>query len=54
VLAGGATQAVRKFGRDVEAVGSRVPDELTFLYEGAASRDVDLLLIYSDEDERPP
>jgi ATP phosphoribosyltransferase regulatory subunit len=53
VLAGGCySSLLRKFGRDVEAVGFAVYlNELTFLYEGAKSRDVDILLLYSEQDE---
>jgi len=53
VLAGGCySSLMRKFGRDVEAVGFAVYlNELTFLYEGARPRDVDLLLIYTEKDD---
>ena len=53
VLAGGCySSLLRKFGRDVEAVGFAVYlNELTFLYEGERPRDVDLLLLYSEKDD---
>jgi len=53
VLAGGCySSLLRKFGRDVEAVGFAVYlNELTFLYEGARPRDVDLLLLYTEKDD---
>jgi len=53
VLAGGCySSLLRKFGRDVEAVGFAVYlNELTFLYEGAKPRDVDVLLLYSEKDD---
>jgi ATP phosphoribosyltransferase regulatory subunit len=53
VLAGGCyTSLMRKFGRDVEAMGFAVYlNELTFLFEGAKPKDVDVLLIYSEKDD---
>lgn len=53
VLAGGCySSLLRKFGRDVEAVGFAVYlNELTFLFEGQRTRDVDLLLLYGEEDD---
>jgi ATP phosphoribosyltransferase regulatory subunit len=53
VLAGGCySSLLRKFGRDVEAVGFAVYlNELTFLYKGARPRDVDLLLLYTERDD---
>ena len=53
VLAGGCySSLLRKFGRDVEAVGFAVYlNELTFLYEGERPKDVDLLLLYSEKDD---
>ena len=53
VLAGGCySSLLRKFGRDVEAVGFAVYlNELTFLYEGGRPMDVDLLLLYGEKDD---
>lgn len=53
VLAGGCyTSLMRRFGRDVEAVGFALYlNELTFLYDGVKPRDVDVLLIYGEKDD---
>lgn len=53
VLAGGCySSLLRKFGRDVEAVGFAVYlNELTFLFEGVRPEGVDLLLVYDEKDD---
>ncbi len=53
VLAGGCySSLLRKFGRDVEAMGFAVYlNELTFLFEGQRARDVDILLVYREADD---
>ncbi len=53
VLAGGCySSLLKKFGRDLEAVGFAVYlNELTFLYDGAKARDVDVLLLYGEGDD---